>query len=154
MVVCNGDTGKGNIIMDKTVVFDLELVRNTIWSAKDIIFFLNLDDITEDGDKLILTAPVDENHLNTEGVVQGGILYTICDQAMAVYDIASGTRGLGTEGSIHHYRPAKAGDVLKAVVSNRKRGRTTSTYLVELYNQDEKLIADAMFTAFYGAGKK
>ena len=140
--------------MDKSIVFDLELARNTIQSAKGLIFYLNLDDATVEDDKLILTAKTDENHLNTEGVVQGGILYTICDQAMAVYDIASGTRGLGTEGSIHHYRPAKAGDVLRVVVSNRKRGRTTSTYLVELYNQNEKLIADAMFTAFYGARQK
>ena len=140
--------------MDKSVVFDLELARNTIQSAKGLVFYLNLDDATAEEDKLILTAQVDETHLNTEGVVQGGILYTICDQAMAVYDIASGTRGLGTEGSIHHYRPAKAGDVLRVVVSNRKRGRTTSTYLVELYNQNEKLIADAMFMAFYGARQK
>jgi len=140
--------------MDKSVVFDLELARNTIQSAKGLIFYLNLDDATVEDDKLILTAKTDENHLNTEGVVQGGILYTICDQEMAVYDIASGTRGLGTEGSIHHYRPAKAGDVLRVVVSNRKRGRTTSTYLVELYNQNEKLIADAMFTAFYGTRQK
>ena len=146
----DGDWHKGIRKMDKSDVFDLELARNTIQSAKGLIFYLNLDDATVEDDKLILTAKTDENHLNTEGVVQGGILYTICDQAMAVYDIASGTRGLGTEGSIHHYRPAKAGDVLRVVVSNRKRGRTTSTYLVELYNQNEKLIADAMFTAFYG----
>ena len=137
--------------MDKKVVFDLELARNIIRSANGIIFYPDLDDITVEDEKLILTVQVNENHLNTEGVVQGGILYTICDQAMAVYDMAAGKRGLGTEGSIHHYRPAKAGDVLKAVVSNRKNGRTTSTYLVELYNQDDKLIADAMFTAFYGA---
>ena len=138
--------------MENTVIFNLELARNTIRSAEGLIFYLNLDDIVVDNDKLILTARVNERHLNTEGVVQGGILYTICDQAMAVYDMAVGKRGLGTEGSIHHYRPAKAGDVLKAVVSNRKSGRTTSIYLVELYNQDEKLIADAMFTAFYGKG--
>ena len=138
--------------MDKKVIFDLELARNIIRSANSIIFYLDLDDITVEDEKLILTVQVNENHLNTEGVVQGGILYTICDQAMAVYDMAAGKRGLGTEGSIHHYRPAKAGDVLKAVVSNRKNGRTTSTYLVELYNQDNKLVADAMFTAFYGTG--
>ena len=135
--------------MKKTAAFDMELVRNTILSAEEIIFYLDLDEIEVENDKLVLTARVNEKHLNTEGVVQGGILYTICDQAMAVYDIAAGKRGLGTEGSIHHYYPAKAGDVLKAMVSNRKNGRTASTYLVELYNQDNKLIADAMFTAFY-----
>ena len=136
--------------MENTVVFNLELARNIIRSEGGSVFLLDLDDIIVDNDKLTVTARVNENHLNTEGVVQGGILYTICDQAMALYDIASGRRGIGTDGSIHHYRPAKAGDVLKAVVSNRKCGRTTSTYLVELYNQSGKLIADAMFTSFYG----
>ena len=136
--------------MENTVSFNLEMARNTIQSDGGPILYLDLDDITVENDKLVVTAQVNENHLNTEGVVQGGILYTICDQAMAVYDIASGRRGIGTEGSIHHYRPAKAGDILKAVVLPRKCGRTTSTYLVELYNQAGKLIADAMFTSYYG----
>ena len=139
--------------MENSVVFDLELVRKTIRPEEGIIFYPDLDDIQVENDKLVLTARVSKKHLNTEGVVQGGILYTICDQAMAVYDIAIGKRGLGTEGSIHHYYPAKAGDVLKVIVANRKSGRTTSAYLVELYNQDNKLIADAMFTAFYRTGK-
>jgi len=69
---------------------------------------------------------------------------------MAVYDLAAGEKGIGTEGSIRHYRPAFARDVLKAVVSCRKRGRTMSYYQVELFNQDGKLIADAMFASFYG----
>ena len=136
--------------MGNKVIFNLELARNTIWSAGGSIFYLDLDDVTVENDKLVMKAQVNKNHLNTEGVVQGGILYTICDQAMAVYDIASDRRGIGTEGSIHHYRPAKAGDILKVIVSSRKQGRTTSTYFVELFNQENKLIADAMFTSFYG----
>ena len=139
--------------MENTVVFNLELAGNIIRSEGGSVFYLDLDDIIVEDEKLVVTARVNESHLNTEGVVQGGILYTICDQAMAVYDIASGRRGIGTEGSIHHYRSAKAGDVLKAVVSNRKCGRTTSTYLVELYSQSGTLIADAMFTSFYRTNK-
>lgn len=135
--------------MENTVVFNLEMARSTMQSDGGSVIYIDLDDITVENEKLVVKARVNENHLNTEGVVQGGILYTICDQAMALYDIASGRRGIGTEGSIHHYRPAKAGDILKAVVSNRKCGGTTSTYLVELYNQAGKLIADAMFTSFY-----
>ena len=134
--------------MENTVVFNLEMARSTMQSDGGSVIYIDLDDITLENEKLVVKARVNENHLNTEGVVQGGILYTICDQAMALYDIASGRRGIGTEGSIHHYRPAKAGDILKAVVSNRKCGGTTSTYLVELYNQSGKLIADAMFTSF------
>ena len=117
---------------------------------KESIFYLDFDQMTAGDDLLVATVQMQENYLNTEGVVQGGILYTICDQAMAVYALSNGKDGIGMEGSIRHYRPAFAEDILKVVVSCRKNGRTTSNYLVEVYNQEEKLIADAMFSAFHG----
>ena len=41
--------------MEKTVAFDLELVRKTIRSAEEIIFYPDLDDIKVENDKLVLT---------------------------------------------------------------------------------------------------
>ena len=46
----DGDWHKGIRKMDKSVVFDLELARNTIQSAKGLIFYLNLDDATVEDD--------------------------------------------------------------------------------------------------------
>ena len=130
-------------------ILDLERAKNTIGSAQGIVFYLDFGQMTAADNMLVVTVQMRKDFLNTEGVVQGGILYTICDQAMAVYALSTGRGGVGTEGSIRHYRPALGEDVLKAVVTCRKSGKTTSHYLVELYNQDDKLIADAMFSAFH-----
>lgn len=46
-------------------------------------------------------------------------------------------------------RPALSGDVLTATVKERKRGQTISVFLVEIWNDKAKHIADATFTMYY-----
>ncbi len=92
---------------------------------------------------------VDDKHLNTQGSVHGGILFTLCDQAVGAFIVFNNVKGVAMDGNIHYYRPAQKGDRLIAAVYERKKGRTTGVYFVELTNQDGKLIADGLFTAMY-----
>ena len=88
-------------------------------------------------------------HLNMQGTVHGGILYTLCDQAVGAYITYKKMKGVGMDGSIHYYRPAKEGDILTATAYERKSGKKVGVYFVELKNQDNKLLADALFTSMY-----
>ena len=131
------------------VNIDLDLLKEEINDQTGAIGLLGLNNVSVEDGKLTLTVEITEKHLNAHGMAHGGVLYSICDQAVAAYDIAIGRNGVGMDGSMHYYRPAKKGDVLKAVVTNRKMGRKTACHLVELINQEGKLIGDCSFTSMY-----
>ena len=128
---------------------NLDLLHDELADKAGAVSLLDLGDVTLENGKLTLTVRIQEKHLNAHGMAHGGVLYTICDQAVAAFDIAIGRNGVGMDGSMHYYRPAQNGDVLKAVVTNRKMGRRTAYHLVELINQDGKLIGDCTFTSMY-----
>lgn len=96
-----------------------------------------------------VTMEAKEIHLNTQGTVHGGILYTLCDQAIGTFLVYQQTKGVTMNGNIHYYRPAYEGDILTATACERKKGKKTGIYLAELKNQKDELIADAMFTVVY-----
>lgn len=100
-------------------------------------------------DSFSVLMEVKDIHMNLQGTVHGGILYTLCDQAAGAYIAYKKRKAVGTDGSIHYYRPARKGDILTATAYERKSGRTTGVFFVELKNQEQKLLADGMFTAMY-----
>lgn len=103
--------------------------------------------VAEDGFSVVMK--VKDCHLNTQGTVHGGILYTLCDQAVGAYIVYRKMKGVGMDGSIHYYSPSRTGDLLTATVYERKSGRRIGVYFVELKNQADKRIADGLFTTMY-----
>lgn len=103
--------------------------------------------VSENGIGVIME--VADIHLNTNGTAHGGILYALCDQAIGTYMAYKKVEARGMDGEIHYYRPAKKGDTLRAMAYARKTGRRVSVFFVELKNQDDKLLADGLFTAMH-----
>lgn len=103
--------------------------------------------VSEDSFSVVMNA--EAVHSNMQGTVHGGILYTLCDQAVGAYIAYKKMKAVGMDGSIHYYRPAKQGDVLTATAYERKSGKKVGVYFVELKNQDNKLLADGLFTSMY-----
>ncbi len=62
---------------------------------------------------------------------------------------SQGTVAVTLDSSINYYRPGRAGHRLTAVAYERKRGRKTSVFMVEVHDDEGKHIADATFTMFY-----
>lgn len=108
---------------------------------------INKAQVTDDSFSVIME--VEDIHLNTQGTVHGGILFTLCDQAVGAYLAYKNIKGVGMDGNIHYYRPVKKGEILTATAHERKSGKKTGVYFVELKNQNNKLIADGLFTAMY-----
>jgi acyl-CoA thioesterase len=84
---------------------------------------------------------VRDNMLNGHRVCHGGFVFALADTAFAfacnTYDRVT----LAAGASIEFLRPAKAGDRLKAIASERFRGGRTGLYDVIVSNQDDEQIA-------------
>ena len=89
------------------------------------------------------TAPEDQN---VNGAVHGGVIFHLCDEAAGRYVTALGKTGAAADASIHYYRPGRVGEKIIAQVSERKLGRRIGVLLVEVWNQEGKRLADALFT--------
>lgn len=111
---------------------------------------MSFDEIViNDDNSLSVVLKTQKRHMNYHGTIQGGMQFMICDTAIGAYLIHIGRLGVGMEASIHYFRPAKEGDTLIATVYDRKVGRRTGSFLVELRNQDDKHIADVYYSVMF-----
>ena len=77
------------------------------------------------------------------------LIFTLCDIAAGSAAASQGTVAVTLDSNINYYRPGRAGHRLTAVAYERKRGRKTSVFMVEVHDDEGKHIADATFTMFY-----
>lgn len=90
-----------------------------------------------------------EDLLNPLGMAHGGTIFTLCDIAAGSAAASHGRVAVTLDSSIHYYRPGRAGKKLTAVAYERKSGRSTAVYMVEVHDEDGTHLADATFTMFY-----
>ena len=109
---------------------------------------MHIVSIDEQG-RFTLKLNVTEQLLNPKGMVHGGTLFALCDAAIGTYIAFHKKWAVTVDSTIHFYRPSMPGHVLTATVNERKCGRTTSVFLVEVYDDRKKHIADATFTMYY-----
>ncbi|MCH5205026.1 MAG: PaaI family thioesterase [Oscillospiraceae bacterium] len=127
----------------------LSEIHNVPADKMGAIELLGIEKAIADDNGFCVVMEVCDIHMNTQGTVHGGILYTLCDQAVGSYIAYKKRKAVGMDGSIKYYRPAFSGDVLTASVQERKTGKTIGVYFVELKNQDNKLLADGIFTVMF-----
>lgn len=89
-----------------------------------------------------------EDDINVNGVVHGGILFYLADEAVGRYVTEKGLKGAAADSNIHFYRPAFPNELLVVFVSERKVGKRVGVYMVEIKKEDV-LIADALFTVVF-----
>ena len=95
--------------------------------------------IEEVGDGFAVCSLVpDERHVNADGVVQGGALYTLADFCFAVAEngetiVREGLPNTVTlNAAVNYLRPAKLGEKLVATAKRVKGGRTACYYEVNV----------------------
>ena len=93
--------------------------------------------------------PISEDKLNGLDVVQGGAIYTLADFAFAGASNANkdDRRCIGSATSINYIRPG-SGTKLKAVAKIIHVGKKTCLSSVEVFNDQNKLVATATFQGF------
>ncbi len=84
---------------------------------------------------------VKKNHLNAAGIAQGGLIFTLADYAFAVASNSHGRIALAINADITFHRPVRVGDELVAEAREISLSNKLASYLVEIRNQDNTVVA-------------
>lgn len=99
-------------------------------------------------EKAVCKLKINETHHNGLGLVNGGVLFTLGDLAMAVAANANGSSTVTLNSNIDFIKTVKEG-TLVAVAIPVKTGRTISRYKVEItLEETSQLIAVLNATSF------
>jgi len=91
---------------------------------------------------------VKEEHLNAAGVCHGGVIFSLADLAFALASNSHGKLALAIEVSITFMRSVSAGERIVAEAREVNLGKRTATYLMEVRNSENSLIALAKGTVY------
>ncbi len=109
---------------------------------------MRVTSVDEEGNATV-ELDVTRDLLNPLGMAHGGTIFSLCDIAAGTAAASHGPVAVTLDSNIHYYRPGRLGKTLTAYATERKRGRSTAVYLVDVYDDEEKHVADAVFTMFY-----
>ena len=84
---------------------------------------------------------VEERHLNSGGVVQGGALFTLADFCFAAAVNSHGNLTLSIQSNIYYFSSETAGATLYAESRELNLHNKVCTYQIDITNEDGQLIA-------------
>lgn len=103
-------------------------------------------DITESSQgSSVVTIAVNEKHLNGNGVVQGGVIFTLADFSCAVAANSEEIAFVSADGNIS-YMNAATGKKLISRAEVIRKGRTLAFCEAVIEDENKKIIAKASFT--------
>ncbi|MDD9856680.1 MAG: hydroxyphenylacetyl-CoA thioesterase PaaI [Gammaproteobacteria bacterium] len=88
-----------------------------------------------------LRMPVTRSMINGYNVCHGGLIFALADSTFACSCNGYNRVTVASGCQIEYLRPALLGDVLSAHGSERKRGKWTGVYDIEIRNQKKQLVA-------------
>jgi acyl-CoA thioesterase len=89
----------------------------------------------------VLRLQVREEMTNGFHILHGGVSYSLADSALAFAANTHGQHSLSVETSISHLRAVQPGEWLTARSSERKAGRRTGVYDIEILNEQQQCVA-------------
>jgi len=90
----------------------------------------------------LVEMDVAERFQNSLGLVHGGAIFSLMDQAFQAASNSHGTVAVALNMNISYFRPPDFGGKLRAEAREVNLTRRTGTYQIEVKDQDEKLIAN------------
>lgn len=90
---------------------------------------------------------VQENHMNSVGVVHGGAMFTLADFAFAVASNTHGKLALAINAEISFFKSVTSG-VLTAIAEEISLHNKLGTYLIEIQNEKNERIAHFKGTVY------
>ena len=98
-------------------------------------------------DRAVFKLDIRPESRNTYGMVHGGAIYTLADNATGYAAHADGRYYVTQTSSLHFLRNQSEGTV-RALATVRHRGRATCLVAVDILGEGDKLIATGEFTFF------
>jgi acyl-CoA thioesterase len=97
--------------------------------------------------RVVTRLVVEERHLNSNGVVQGGLTFTLADTAFGYACNSHGIMSGGIDAHIVYLEPVRIGDVLTATAAEISRSRRLLNYRVDVTRSDGALVSKLSATA-------
>ena len=94
------------------------------------------------------SMPIRPMHMNSNGVVQGGAIFTLVDICFAAAANTGEMLTVAQGADIHYLRPG-TGSCLYAEAQRIFEGRSTAHYRIEVYDDQHRLTASASMTGFH-----
>jgi acyl-CoA thioesterase len=88
-----------------------------------------------------VTMRIRTDMVNGHGICHGGLVFALADSAFAFACNSRGDNTVAAGASIEFLRPARAGDALRAVATERWRRGRSGIYEVEVQNQKGEAVA-------------
>jgi acyl-CoA thioesterase len=107
---------------------------------------IRIDEITPTGARL--SMPITAKHMNSNGTVQGGAIFTLCDTAFSAAANAGDRLTVSRSADITYVKPGK-GPCLYAEAEQLARGGSTCLYRVSVFDQEHTLIAYMTGNGFF-----
>ncbi|MEE8425796.1 MAG: hydroxyphenylacetyl-CoA thioesterase PaaI [Woeseiaceae bacterium] len=89
----------------------------------------------------VATMRVREDMINGFNICHGGVLFTLADTAFAFACNAYDDLTVAASGTIEYLRPVNLNDEIRAVAIEDYRGRRSGVYTVEVFDQEDELVA-------------
>ena len=99
---------------------------------------IQIDEVSANGAKC--SMPLKRQHLNSNGTVQGGAIFTLCDTAFSVAANAGDRLTVSRSADITYVKPGQ-GTCLYAQAEEISRGGSTCLYRVSVFDDQHTLIA-------------
>lgn len=101
-------------------------------------------------DFLRATLTVNEHHLRSGGIVNGGVFLSLVESVGSAASAAvvepTGGHTLGIQVTANHLRTSRTGDILTVTARPKHIGQKTHIWDVSITNQDAKLISAGTIT--------
>ena len=98
----------------------------------------------------LLQMEINDTNVNIYGFAHGGILYTLCDSASGMATYAFGKTNVTLSSSMSYMKSATKG-LIQAECNVIHKGRKTAVSTVNIFNEDNDLLATATFTMYLKA---
>ena len=109
--------------------------------TEPVASFLNMQLIELSPGHSRVTMPMKPDYVNFNGMVFGGIISAVADQAFAYATNSVITPNVASQFNIHFIAAAAAGDVLTAECNVLKSGKRVCISEIKVTNQDGMMIA-------------
>ena len=107
---------------------------------------ITIDEVTAHGARC--SMPVTPQHLNSNGDVQGGAIFTLCDTAFSVAANAGDRLTVSRSADITYLKPGR-GSRLYAVATELSRGGSMCLYRVSVFDDGQRLVAEMTGNGYF-----
>jgi acyl-CoA thioesterase len=88
-----------------------------------------------------VTMNITENMVNFHGAANGGAIFSLADVSFACASNSYGQTAVGITVTIHYLKAGAVGDKLTAIAKEDNKSNKLGLYRMEVYNQNDDLIA-------------